>query len=64
VSNDTWKASVTGVAERTVNISFDEASEDVEVATYPSGMHVTEGDTVLVKVDQETGNSVLKVLDD
>ncbi len=61
-ANETWGATVTGVATHTVNIHFDVGSDDVEIASYPSGMRIDEGDRVRVRVDEHEGNSVLEVL--
>lgn len=63
-SIDTWKATVTGVARGTVNFTFDEASNDNDVASYPAGMAVREGDRVLIRIDDSKGNLVLRVLDE
>jgi hypothetical protein len=60
---DTWEATVTGVASGTVNFSFEEDSDDLDVATYPEGMVIKQGDRVLIRTDED-GNSVVKVLDD
>ena len=59
-TNDTWSATVVGVARTTVNIHFDVGSEDVELASYPKGMVLAEGDRVLVHVDEHQGSSVVK----
>lgn len=63
-SNNTWEATVTGVAAkgRIVNFTFDEDSGDSDVASYPSGMDIEEGDRVLIRTDEEDGNVVVKVL--
>jgi hypothetical protein len=61
---DTWQATVTGVAKGTVNFTFDEDSGDVDVARYPAGMALEEGDKVLVRIDEDEGNLVLKALDE
>jgi len=52
-TNDTWPATVVGVARTTVNIHFDVGSDEVELASYPKGMVLAEGDRVLVHVDVE-----------
>ena len=65
ISNiDTWEATVTGVAKGTINFTFDEESDDVDIASYPEGMVIREGDTVLIRIDEEEGNLVLEVLED
>lgn len=63
-SNNTWEATVTGVAAQGtfVNFTFDEESGDNDVASYPSGMEIEEGDRVLIRTDEEEGNVVVKVL--
>jgi predicted permease len=65
-SHNTWEASVTGVATKgtIVNFTRDEESGDVDVASYPSGMEIKEGDRVLIRTDEEEGNVVVKVLDE
>lgn len=62
--NDTWEATVTSVAPKGTFISFtfDEDSGDSDVARYPSGMDIEEGDRVLIRTDEEDGNVVVKVL--
>jgi len=63
-SNDTWEATVTGVAEQGtfINFTFDEESGDSDVASYPEGMAIREGDRVLIRTDEDEGNVVVKVL--
>jgi hypothetical protein len=61
-TNDTWPATVVGVARTTVNIHFDVGSDDVELASYPQGMVLAEGDRVMVHVDEHQGSSVVKAL--
>lgn len=61
---DTWEATVTGVGKGTVNFTFDEESGDCDVASCPAGMPVEEGDRVLVRIDEDEGNLVVKVLDE
>jgi hypothetical protein len=63
-SNNTWEATVTGVgAQGTfINFTFDEESNDVDVASYPAGMEIAEGDRVLIRTDEDEGNVVVKVL--
>lgn len=61
-SNDLWGATVTGVAKHTVNVHFDVGSDETEIAAYPSSMQLSEGDRVLVLVDEDDGNFVTKVL--
>lgn len=65
-SNDTWEATVTGVAPagQTISFTFDEDSDDSDVASYPSGMVIKEGDRVLIRVDEDKGNLVVRVLDE
>jgi hypothetical protein len=63
-SRDTWEATVTGVAKSTVNFTLDEDSDDVDIASYPDGMVLEEGDRVLIRTDVEQGNLVLKILDE
>jgi len=64
VSNDTWEATVTDVAAQGtfINFTFDEESGDSDVASYPEGMEIQEGDRVLIRTDEEEGNVVVKVL--
>jgi len=61
---DTWRATVTGVARGTVNFTFKEGSNDIDVASYPAGMAVSKGDRVVIRIDDIKGNLVLRVLDD
>ncbi len=63
-SNDTWEATVTGVGTQGtfVNFTFDEESGDVDVASYPAGMEIEEGDRVLIRTDEDEGNVVVEVL--
>lgn len=61
---DTWEATVTGVAKHTVNFTFDEDGGEIEVAEFPEGMAVAKGDTVLIRIDENEGNFVTKVLDE
>jgi hypothetical protein len=58
---DTWPATVTGVAKNTANFTFDESVGEIEVANYPAGMVLEEGDTVLVRIDEDKGNFIVKV---
>ncbi len=62
--NNTREATVTGVGEQGtfINFTFDEDSDDVDVASYPAGMKIEEGDRVLIRSDEEDGNVVVKVL--
>jgi hypothetical protein len=63
-SNNTWEATVTGVAAKgtTISFTFDEESDDVDVASYPAGMDIEAGDRVLIRTDEEEGNVVVRVL--
>jgi len=63
-ANDTWEATVTGVAAQGtfVNFTFDEESGDSDVASYPEGMAIEAGDRVLIRTDEDAGNVVVKVL--
>jgi len=64
-TNDYWKATVVGVADRTVKITFNVSdTNEIEMASYPAGMRIKTGNTVLVRVDENEGNSVLEVLED
>lgn len=63
-SVDTWKATVVGVGKGTVSFVFEDDAEECELATCPDGIVVEEGDTVLIRIDEETGNRVVEVLDD
>jgi uncharacterized cupredoxin-like copper-binding protein len=61
-TNEMWKATVVDVAERTVNISFNAEHGELEVASYPSSLKLHAGDRVLVHVDEDEGNSVVRVV--
>jgi len=63
-SNDTWEATVTGVAAQGtfINFTFDEESGDSDVASYPEGMEIEEGDRILIRTSEDEGNVVVKVL--
>lgn len=65
-SNNTWEATVTGVAPAgtTISFTFDENSGDTDIASYPSDMAIKEGDLVLIRTDEDEGNVVVKVLDE
>lgn len=62
-SADTFEGTVTGVTAHTVNFTLHEGSDDVDVASYPTGMHIEVGDRVRVRADSERGNLVLEVIE-